>query len=104
MSLEGCNRYATGLVQDLDTLRLTVRLRLADGRRPHEPIPPTISGGPDDGSICAQCDDIVLHGDLKTKVPSLARRALQASRVETIALHADCFQLWNQEQRSLPSS
>src|SRR6516162_1693638 len=28
MSLEGCNRYATGLVQDLDTLRLTVRLRL----------------------------------------------------------------------------
>ena len=90
--------------QDLDTLRLTVRLRLADGRLPHEHIPPTISGGPGDGSTCAACDEIVLHGDLMMKVPALARRALQASRVETIALHADCFQLWNQERRSLLSS
>jgi len=49
--------------KDVDALRLAIRLRLADGRLPHQNIPPTISGEPGDGSACAACDEIVRRGD-----------------------------------------
>ena len=89
---------------DLDALRLAIKLRLADGRLPHQDIPPTISGGPGDGSRCAACDETVRPGDLMMRVPSRARWSSAAPEVETVALHADCFQLWNQERRRLTPS
>jgi len=90
--------------KDLEALRLAIRLKLADGRLPHRDIPPTIVGGPGNGSACAACDEIVPPGDLMMRIPFCAPQSLKASEMETITLHADCFQLWNQERRRLTPS
>jgi hypothetical protein len=89
---------------DPDALLLVVRLRLADGRLPHEGIPPTISGRPGDGSSCGACDQIVAQRDLMMLVTTDASRSSAAHDATPIALHADCFQLWNQERHRFKSS
>ena len=93
-------KWRQSATKDPDALRLLVRLKLADGRLPHEGIPPTIPGGPGDESTCGACDQIVTEGDLMLKVTTTASARHDAPMV----LHADCFQLWNQERRLLKSS
>jgi len=88
--------------KDPDALRLLVRLKLADGRLPHEGIPPAIPGGPGDESVCGVCDQVVTENELMMRVtPTASSRSPR--REAPIVLHADCFQLWNQERRLLKS-
>jgi hypothetical protein len=89
--------------RDPDALQLLVRLKLANGRLPHEDIPPTISGGPGDGSICGACDDVVTPGELMMMVTTSAPRSSTADDAPPIPLHADCFWLWDQERHHFKS-
>ena len=93
-------KWRQSATKDPDALRLLVRLKLADARLPHEGIPPTIPGGPGDESTCGACDQIVTEGDLMLKVTTTASARHNAPMV----LHADCFQLWNEERRLFKSS
>ncbi len=86
--------------RDPDALRLLIRLKLADGRLPCRGIPPTIPGVTGDGSICTACDEVLKSDDLMMVVPGAA----DALDDRPIVLHADCFQLWNQERRLFKSS
>lgn len=78
--------------------RRLIQRKLRDGSLPHEDIPATISGGPGDGSRCGACDQVLTIDGLMM-IPLTGVRG-----AKPIALHADCFELWNEERRSFTSN
>jgi hypothetical protein len=85
----------------VEGLRRIIRGKLRDGSLPHAGIPATIPGRPGDDSICGACDHIVRNRELMMLVSGQE----SPPGVEPIPLHADCFQLWNEERRAFkPSS
>jgi hypothetical protein len=77
----------------VEGLRRIIRAKLRDGSLPAG-IPATIPGRPGDDSICGACDHIVRERELMM----LVRRHESSPGMEPIPLHADCFQLWNEER------
>jgi hypothetical protein len=83
-----------------ETVRHTIRLKLCDGSLPHDGIPATIPGRPGDDSACGACDHIVTSRDLMIVVPRHAAPLSAPHEATSIAFHADCFRLWNEERRT----
>lgn len=77
-----------------EALRRMIRSKLRDRSLPHEGIPATIPGRPGDDSACGVCDQPITKHHLMMVIPGAA----------LIPLHADCFQLWNEERRTFTSS
>jgi hypothetical protein len=86
-----------------EALRLVIRSKLRDGRLPYDDIPATIPGRPGDNSVCIACDHVVTS---RTLMMIVTRQASPGSPPNVpIPFHADCFELWNEERRTLkPSS
>ena len=75
--------------QDDDTLRVTIRRKLADGTLPVNGIA-RIWGGPPDGETCHACDEPILGPELLMEAIASRRRPMQ--------LHVRCFYLWDSER------
>jgi hypothetical protein len=83
----------------VEGLRRIIRVKLRDGSLPHAGVPTTIPGCPGDGSICGACDHIVRDRELMLLVSGQE----SSPGMEPILLHADCFELWNEERRMFKS-
>jgi hypothetical protein len=83
----------------LESLRRIIRLKLRDESLPHDGIPPTIAGRLGDDSVCGACDHLVTSRDLMMVVMRDASRLSAQQELTPILLHADCFELWNEERR-----
>jgi hypothetical protein len=79
-----------------EALRRIIRCKLRDGGLPHDGIPPTIPGRPGDDSACRVCDHVITSRELMMVVT----RQPSARQATPVPLHADCFQLWNDERRT----
>jgi hypothetical protein len=85
-----------------EALRLVIRSKLRDGSLPYNDIPATIPGRPGDNSVCGACDHVVTS---RTLMMIVARQASPGSAPDgPIPFHADCFELWNEERRTLKSN
>ena len=86
-----------------ETLRRIIRVKLHDGSLPHDGIPPTIPGRPGDDSVCGACDHFITSRDLMMVVTRQASPGSAPHEVTPIPipLHADCFELWDDERRTL---
>jgi len=73
-----------------DGLRRLIHAKLRDGGLPHDDISAPIPGYPGDGSMCGACAQPVGPHQLMMVIPSGA----------PIPLHADCFEIWNDERRA----
>jgi hypothetical protein len=73
-----------------NTLRLLIRAKLADGRRPNNHIP-RVWGGPENGETCDACEETV----------SKAQMIMEGIGAEggAVQLHVACFQLWDAERQ-----
>ena len=78
-----------------EALRLLIQAKLRGGGLPHDNIPATIPGSPGDGSACGVCAQPVANHQLMMLIPS---------GTTPIPLHADCFELWNEERHRFTSS
>ena len=88
-----------------EALRLVIRSKLRDGSLPYDDIPATIPGRPGDHSVCGACDHVVTSRSLMMIVTRRASPVSIPHGVTPIPFHADCFELWNEERRTLkPSS
>jgi len=80
-----------------EALRRLIQAKLRDGRLPHDNIPAIIPGSlsPGDGSACGVCDQPLANHQLMMLIPC---------GTTPIRLHADCFELWNEERHRFKSS
>jgi hypothetical protein len=84
-----------------EALLHVVRAKLRDGSLPYDDIPATIPGRPGDNSVCGACDHVVTSRSLMMIVTRQASSGSAPHEVTPILLHADCFELWNEERRTL---
>ena len=81
-------------------LRHIIRVKLRNRSLPHDGIPSTIPGRPGDDSACAVCAHGITTRDLMMVVITrLASQLSAPNKVTSVHLHADCFELWNEERR-----
>ena len=82
-------------------LRHIIRVKLRNRSLPHDGIPSTIPGRPGDDSACAVCAHGITTRDLMMVVITrLASQLSAPNKVTSVHLHADCFELWNEERRT----
>jgi hypothetical protein len=82
-------------------LRELIHSKLRDGALPHDGIPATVAGPPGDGSTCKACDRTAT-GVLMMVAPH--RGGLPPHAAGSIALHGDCFQIWNAERHAFQAN
>ena len=75
---------------DAEGLRLVIRVKLADGRLPHDSIP-RLWGGPGNEETCDACDEVV------TK-PQMLMEGIGATGFG-VQMHVQCFYLWDAERQ-----
>lgn len=73
-----------------EALRRLIQAKLRDGLLPRDEISGRIPGYPGDGSPCGACAQRVGPDQLMMVIPSDV----------PIPLHADCFEIWNNERRA----
>ena len=78
---------------DSDTIRLTIRLKLAAGSLPHNSIP-RFWGGPPSGEDCDACDEVI-------KADQLLMEGISTLTNEGIQMHVLCFAIWDEERNVL---
>jgi hypothetical protein len=84
-----------------EALRRTIRVKLLDGKLPHDDISATIlQARLGDGSACGVCDHIVASSDVMMVVV----RHSPAPHEAPIPFHTACFELWNDERRTFTPS
>jgi hypothetical protein len=88
----------------VEALRHVIRSKLRDGNLPYDDIPATIPGRPGDNSVCGACDHVVTSRTLMMVVTRQASPLSAPHEVAQIPFHADCFELWNEERRTLKHS
>jgi hypothetical protein len=75
--------------------RRIIQAKLRDGRLPHDNLPATIPGSPDDGSACGVCERPLANHEVMKLIDCGA---------SAIQLHTDCFELWNEERHNFKST
>jgi hypothetical protein len=84
-----------------ESLRRIIRVKLREGSLPHHGIPPTIPGRPGDDSVCGACGHVIASRDLMMVVAKQGPPVSAPDEAMPIPFHADCFQLWNEERRTV---
>src|SRR5262245_40517572 len=86
-----------------EALRRLIQVKLRDGSLPHDKGSAILPGRRGDGSRCQACDRVITNRSLMIVI---ARRTAPLSLEEgPFQLHADCFDLWNEErQRFKPNA
>lgn len=75
---------------DSDSIRLTIRLKLAAGSLPHNSIP-RFWGGPPNGEDCDACDEVI-------RADQLLMEGISTLTNEGIQMHVLCFSIWDEER------
>ena len=76
-----------------EALMRLIQAKLHDGRLPRDEIQDPVPGRPGDGSLCRACEQPISDRQLMMVLPGPT----------PLPLHADCFQLWNEERRAFMS-
>jgi hypothetical protein len=87
-----------------EALRRIIGIKLSNRSLPSDGIPSTIPGRPGDGSVCAACIHTITSRDLMMVISRHGPRLSVPNEVRSIRLHADCFELWNEERRMFKPS
>ena len=75
---------------DSESIRLTIRHKLAAGSLPHNSIP-RFWGGPPNGEDCDACDEVI-------KADELLIEGISTLTNEGIQMHVLCFSMWDEER------
>ena len=76
-----------------EALTRLIQAKLHDERLPRHEIQDPVPGRPGDGSLCRACEQPISDRQLMMVLPGPT----------PLPLHADCFQLWNEERRAFMS-
>ena len=87
-----------------EALRRIIGIKLRNRSLPSDGIPSTIPECPGDGSVCAACTHTITSRDLMMVINRHAPRLSVSNEATSIRLHADCFELWNEERRTFKPS
>ena len=86
-----------------EALGRLIHVKLRDGSLPHDKVSAILPGRRGDGSRCRACDGVITNRSLMIAVSK--RTASLAIEEPPFQLHADCFDLWNEErQRFKPNT
>jgi len=78
---------------DQEALRFLIRLKIQNGRLPHDRIA-RVWSSPSDGEKCDACDTIL------SKEQLLMEGTTRASGRRPCQFHIACFQIWDDERRA----
>jgi len=86
-----------------EALGRLIHVKLRDGSLPHDKVSAILPGRRGDGSRCRACDRVITNRSLMIVV--YKRTASLSIEEPSFQLHADCFDLWNEErQRFKPNA
>jgi hypothetical protein len=81
---------------DAQALRTIIRTKLEDGRLPIDKAPRVWGGGAGRGETCAACETMITQDQLCVE-------GIPLPVGPSVVLHVKCFQVWDQERRTLKS-